>query len=164
MGGYVLKTQRREIAPFRAVVSRVRGLAVAHLQGRVRQARRRSTCASPASHSHCRALPRRRRMPIPSRHNCGCFWVLRSCRQLAERVGFEPTVPGGTHALRACTLNHSVTSPPCDGSAPYIVHRRRDFNPFLAWRENACGKRRVLVPNSGYERCSQRFTPLTQNR
>ena len=30
---------------------------------------------------------------------------------VAEKVGFEPTVPCGTHAFQACQLNHSCTSP-----------------------------------------------------
>jgi hypothetical protein len=30
---------------------------------------------------------------------------------LAERVGFEPTVPCGTHAFQACALSHSAISP-----------------------------------------------------
>jgi hypothetical protein len=30
---------------------------------------------------------------------------------LAERVGFEPTVPLGTHDFQSCTFGHSVTSP-----------------------------------------------------
>jgi hypothetical protein len=34
------------------------------------------------------------------------------CLLLAERVGFEPTVGGNpTHALQACLLDHSSTSP-----------------------------------------------------
>ena len=32
-------------------------------------------------------------------------------RELAERVGFEPTVPCGTHAFQACALSHSAISP-----------------------------------------------------
>src|SRR3990170_1253792 len=32
-------------------------------------------------------------------------------RKLAEGVGFEPTVPGGTHALQACPIDHSGTPP-----------------------------------------------------
>src|SRR5690606_5673836 len=32
------------------------------------------------------------------------FWV-------AERVGFEPTVPCDTHAFQACSFSHSDTSP-----------------------------------------------------
>ena len=30
---------------------------------------------------------------------------------LAERVGFEPTVAKATHALQACLIGHSSTSP-----------------------------------------------------
>jgi hypothetical protein len=30
---------------------------------------------------------------------------------MAERVGFEPTVPCGTHAFQACALSHSAISP-----------------------------------------------------
>ena len=31
---------------------------------------------------------------------------------MAERVGFEPTVPcEGTHTFQACAFNHSATSP-----------------------------------------------------
>ena len=30
---------------------------------------------------------------------------------LAERTGFEPAVPCGTHAFQACSFNHSDTSP-----------------------------------------------------
>ena len=34
------------------------------------------------------------------------------CAKLAERVGFEPTVEETpTHALQACLLDHSSTSP-----------------------------------------------------
>src|SRR5271165_178746 len=32
---------------------------------------------------------------------------------MAERVGFEPTVPCGTHAFQACALSHSAISPRC---------------------------------------------------
>ena len=34
-----------------------------------------------------------------------------SISQLAERVGFEPTDPEGSHALQACLIGHSSTSP-----------------------------------------------------
>ena len=30
---------------------------------------------------------------------------------MAERVGFEPTVAKATHALQACLIGHSSTSP-----------------------------------------------------
>jgi hypothetical protein len=33
------------------------------------------------------------------------------CVSMAERVGFEPTVPCGTHAFQACALSHSAISP-----------------------------------------------------
>jgi hypothetical protein len=33
------------------------------------------------------------------------------CGLFAERVGFEPTVPCGTHAFQACAFDHSATSP-----------------------------------------------------
>ena len=42
---------------------------------------------------------------------------------MAERVGFEPTVPGGTHALQACTFVHSVTSPLRAGNSLQPTHR-----------------------------------------
>ena len=32
-------------------------------------------------------------------------------KELAERVGFEPTVVLPTHAFQACALNHSAISP-----------------------------------------------------
>ena len=32
-------------------------------------------------------------------------------KKLAERVGFEPTIPESIHALQACALNRSATSP-----------------------------------------------------
>ena len=32
-------------------------------------------------------------------------------RCMADGGGFEPPVPFGTHALQACTINHSVTHP-----------------------------------------------------
>ncbi len=35
----------------------------------------------------------------------------RQCSELAERVGFEPTVPKGTRALQARTFDRSVISP-----------------------------------------------------
>jgi hypothetical protein len=35
----------------------------------------------------------------------------REDQRLAERVGFEPTVPCGTHAFQACALSHSAISP-----------------------------------------------------
>lgn len=35
--------------------------------------------------------------------------------ELAERVGFEPTVSCPTHAFQACTFVHSVTSPQAQG-------------------------------------------------
>jgi hypothetical protein len=31
--------------------------------------------------------------------------------ELADGGGFEPPVPFSTHALQACTINHSVTHP-----------------------------------------------------
>ena len=30
---------------------------------------------------------------------------------MAERAGFEPAVPESTHALQACLIGHSSTSP-----------------------------------------------------
>ena len=30
---------------------------------------------------------------------------------MAEREGFEPSVPGGTHTFQACSFGHSDTSP-----------------------------------------------------
>src|SRR5690606_19599545 len=38
--------------------------------------------------------------------------------KLAEGVGFEPTVPGGTHALQACLFGRSST-------LPYAVEKRK---------------------------------------
>jgi hypothetical protein len=41
-----------------------------------------------------------------------CFRSATYCLSLAERVGFEPTVEETpTHALQACLLDHSSTSP-----------------------------------------------------
>ena len=31
--------------------------------------------------------------------------------RLADGEGFEPSVPCGTHAFQACTIDHSVTHP-----------------------------------------------------
>ena len=33
------------------------------------------------------------------------------CRAKAEKEGFEPPVPCGTHAFQACTIGHSVIPP-----------------------------------------------------
>src|SRR5436853_1834679 len=38
-------------------------------------------------------------------------FALRSKRTLADGEGFEPSVPFGTHAFQACTIDHSVTHP-----------------------------------------------------
>ena len=41
--------------------------------------------------------------------------MLLTCRARSKSEtdggGFEPPVPYGTHALQACTINHSVTHP-----------------------------------------------------
>ena len=42
---------------------------------------------------------------------CGPSDSLRLVRRLAERKGFEPSVPFGTHDFQSCTFDHSVTSP-----------------------------------------------------
>ena len=34
-----------------------------------------------------------------------------SINELADGEGFEPSVPFGTHAFQACTIDHSVTHP-----------------------------------------------------
>ena len=64
--------------------------------------------------------------------------------RLAEGVGFEPTVPEGTHALQACPIDHSGTPPrsapqnrePASvkalGSSPW--RRGWDSNPRYAQR------------------------------
>ncbi len=39
---------------------------------------------------------------------------------MAERTGFEPAVPYGTHRFQRCAFDHSATSPPCLGTMFYI--------------------------------------------
>src|SRR5262245_8164590 len=50
--------------------------------------------------------------PTPGRRSSrlGTVQEARSA-PVAERGGFEPPVPFGTHAFQACTFNHSVTAP-----------------------------------------------------
>ncbi len=46
---------------------------------------------------------------------------------MAERVGFEPTVPLGAHAFQACALSRSAISPefglaqPSSNSTPLVI-------------------------------------------
>lgn len=37
--------------------------------------------------------------------------MIEEYENLAEKEGFEPSVPCGTHAFQACQLNHSCTFP-----------------------------------------------------
>lgn len=48
---------------------------------------------------------------------------------LAERAGFEPAVPFGTHDFQSCTFGLSVTSPCVPPSRPRSWRRARDSNP-----------------------------------
>ena len=50
---------------------------------------------------------------------------------LAERVGFEPTVPCDTHAFQACSFGHSDTSP--ESGEPWMAERE-GFEPSEALR------------------------------
>ena len=44
--------------------------------------------------------------------NCGILFHHRSTKNInTERVGFEPTVPGGTTVFETVRFNHSRTSP-----------------------------------------------------
>ena len=40
---------------------------------------------------------------------------------LAERVGFEPTLPCGKHAFQACAFSHSATSPALQSNYESII-------------------------------------------
>ncbi len=46
-------------------------------------------------------------------------------RELAERVGFEPTLPCGKHAFQACAFSHSAISPEKAGYVVYESIRAR---------------------------------------
>ena len=58
-----------------------------------------------------------------SRHQ---FWVVCVCflSQLAERVGFEPTLGNPRPLFESGTMNHSVTSPSLDCTL-YVTNKRR---------------------------------------
>jgi hypothetical protein len=51
-------------------------------------------------------------VPAGFRQASGGRWFERAWRRcLAEREGFEPSVPFDTHDFQSCTFDHSVTSP-----------------------------------------------------
>jgi hypothetical protein len=53
---------------------------------------------------------------------------------LAERVGFEPTVPFGTHAFQACAFSRSAISPRSTTGVSWFANRRRERTPERSWR------------------------------
>ena len=52
---------------------------------------------------------------------------------MAEREGFEPPVPLGTHDFQSCTFNHSVTAPG-DSSATRNPDIHATVASFRTWR------------------------------
>ena len=77
---------------------------------------------------------------------------------MAERVGFEPTVPFGTHAFQACALSHSAISP--QRRHPHA--RRRKPSAHFALRASAATIGR-LAEREGFEP-SIGFTLYTLSR
>ena len=76
---------------------------------------------------------------------------------MAERVGFEPTVPGGTHALQACTFVHSVTSPLGAGNSG-TNHRpavRLDTSPLGAGNSLQSTHRGVAISRPVFQRAGR---------
>ena len=56
---------------------------------------------------------------------------------MAERVGFEPTLPCGKHAFQACAFSHSAISPTASSlhqgsraGADLLVHTQADRGTF----------------------------------
>ena len=90
---------------------------------------------SPKYFDDVHSLPKPRELAGNSRVVARCggeISVTRDC--VAERVGFEPTVPFGTHAFQACALSRSAISPevslaeregfePSMGFTPYSLSR-----------------------------------------
>ena len=89
---------------------------------------------------------------------------------LAERVGFEPTVPfWGTHALQACRLNRSRTSPPkysfeVHPAAPLTDRLNRSRPSPRHYRDKGAGIREKisLVSGCGKIFAAERDTPLPE--
>lgn len=54
---------------------------------------------------------------------------------MAEREGFEPSVPLGTHDFQSCTFNHSVTAPG-DSSATRNPDIHTTVASFRTWRSS----------------------------
>ena len=69
--------------------------------------------------------------------------------QMAERAGFEPAVPFGTHDFQSCTFVHSVTSPGTTCAAPRGARARTVSRGRVhAAGENATGGR---AERAGFE-------------
>ena len=72
-------------------------------------------------------------------------------------MGFEPTVPGGTHALQACTFVHSVTSPLGAGNSG-TNHRpavRLDTSPLGAGNSLQSTHRGVAISRPVFQRAGR---------
>jgi hypothetical protein len=81
---------------------------------------------------------------LPSRLS-ECVWIL-SGEGVAERVGFEPTLPCGKHAFQACAFSHSAISPALLGNLltlPYCLHR--DSVPIPAQLFSQCAASDVMA-------------------
>ncbi len=69
-----------------------------------------------------------------------------STANLAEGVGFEPTVPCGTHALQACQFNRSCTLPKPMADHVWAGARK--------WRRGRDSNPRCLVGTQHFECCT----------